>query len=66
MAQVKVIEKNVDKRKAILDACLSLFCESCFQETSTASISQKAGVATGTLFLYFENKEELVNELYLE
>jgi len=66
MAQVKVAEKNIDKRKAILDACLSLFCESCFQETSTASISQKAGVATGTLFLYFESKQELVNELYLE
>ena len=66
MATIKTTEKNTDKRKAIMDACLSLFCESCFQDTSTASISQKAGVATGTLFLYFENKEELVNELYLE
>ena len=65
MAQVKTTEKNSDKRKAIMDACLDLFCEKCFQDTSTASISQKAGVATGTLFLYFENKEELVNELYL-
>ena len=65
MAQVKTSEKNSDKRKAIMDACLDLFCEKCFQDTSTASISQKAGVATGTLFLYFENKEELVNELYL-
>jgi AcrR family transcriptional regulator len=66
MTQLKVTEKNVDKRKAIMDACLRLFCDKCFQDTSTASISQEAGVATGTLFLYFENKEELVNELYLE
>jgi len=66
MATAKITEKSTDKRKAIMDACLSLFCESCFQETSTASISQKAGVAAGTLFLYFGNKEELVNELYLE
>ena len=64
MAQIKVNEKNTDKRKAIMDACLDLFCEKCFQDTSTASISQRAGVATGTLFLYFENKDELVNELY--
>ncbi|MBS1625179.1 MAG: TetR/AcrR family transcriptional regulator [Bacteroidetes bacterium] len=66
MALVKPTDKNTEKRKAIMDACLDLFCEKCYQDTSTASISQKAGVATGTLFLYFENKEELVNELYLD
>ncbi len=66
MVITKTTEKNSDKRKAILDASLKLFCEKCFQDTSTASISQQANVATGTLFLYFENKEALVNELYLE
>lgn len=66
MVAVKINDKNADKRKAILDASLRLFCEKCFQDTSTASISQEANVATGTLFLYFENKETLVNELYLE
>lgn len=67
MAPVKTTtDKSTEKRKAIMDACLDLFCEKCYQDTSTASISQKAGVATGTLFLYFENKEELVNELYLQ
>jgi AcrR family transcriptional regulator len=66
MSPVKQIEKNADKRKAIMDASLKLFCNKCFQDTSTASISQEANVATGTLFLYFENKEALVNELYLD
>jgi AcrR family transcriptional regulator len=66
MIQSKIVDKNTEKRKAIMTACLKLFNEKCFQDTSTASISQEAGVATGTLFLYFENKEELVNELYLE
>lgn len=66
MVVSKQSEKNNEKRKAILDASLKLFCEKCFQDTSTASISQQANVATGTLFLYFENKEALVNELYLE
>ena len=49
-----------------MDASLKLFCEKCFQDTSTASISNEAKVATGTLFLYFDSKEELVNELYLD
>ena len=49
-----------------MEAALKLFSEKGFKETSTANISQLAGVATGTLFLYFENKEELINRLYLE
>lgn len=49
-----------------MDASLKLFCEKCFQDTSTASISQAANVGTGTLFCYFSSKEELVNALYLE
>ncbi|HWK07346.1 MAG TPA: TetR/AcrR family transcriptional regulator [Puia sp.] len=59
-------EKITDKRTAIMDAALKLFSEKGFKETSTANISQAAGVATGTLFLYFKNKEELINKLYLE
>ncbi len=66
MGTLKITDKHNDKRKAILDASLRLFCDKCFQDTSTASISHEAKVATGTLFLYFESKEELVNELYLE
>lgn len=33
---------------------------------STGNIARRAGVAAGTLFTYFANKEELLNELYLE
>ncbi len=54
------------KRKQITEAALKLFCEKGFQYTSTASIAQEAGVATGTLFLYFSTKEELINTLYKE
>jgi AcrR family transcriptional regulator len=61
-----MVEKIADKRTAIMEAALKLFSEKGFKETSTANISQLAGVATGTLFLYFENKEELINRLYLE
>jgi AcrR family transcriptional regulator len=66
MVSQKIIDKHSDKRKAIMDASLKLFCTKCFQDTTTSSISNEAKVATGTLFLYFESKEELVNELYLQ
>ena len=55
-----------DKKELIQEASLKLFCESGFQNTSTAMISREAGVATGTLFLYFPTKEELINALYIE
>lgn len=49
-----------------MKAALKLFCENGFQHTSTATISKEADVATGTLFLYFASKEELINALYIE
>jgi AcrR family transcriptional regulator len=54
------------KREQIVTAALKLFCENGFQQTSTANISRAAGVATGTLFLYFKSKDELINALYKE
>lgn len=54
-----------EKKQSILDASLKLFVENGFHGTSTAEIAKTAGVATGTLFHYFNTKEELINSLYL-
>src|ERR1700689_3190180 len=52
--------KNKEKTKqAILAAALNLFAEKGFYRTSTRAISRKAGIAEGTLFNYFETKEDL-------
>ena len=54
-----------DKREALLQAALTLFTEHGFHGTPTSKIAKEAGVATGTLFHYFNTKEELINQLYL-
>ncbi|NLD57912.1 MAG: TetR/AcrR family transcriptional regulator, partial [Methanomicrobiales archaeon] len=54
-----------DKREAILNTALTLFVERGFYGTPTSLISKEAGVATGTLFFYFNTKEELIDTLYL-
>ncbi|MCQ1056666.1 TetR/AcrR family transcriptional regulator [Photobacterium sp. DNB23_23_1] len=54
------------KRQQLLDNALALFVANGVQATSTASIARKAGVATGTLFHHFANKQDLVDTLYLE
>ena len=60
------MKKVPDKRSAILQAALELFAENGFKGSPTALIAKRAGVATGTLFFYFKNKEELIRELFQE
>src|ERR1035438_3168203 len=58
-AQGKRVENKENTRKAILQAALALFAEQGFYRTTTKAISRKAGIAEGTLFNYFETKEDL-------
>src|SRR3984893_5444810 len=57
--------RNPGKRIAILHAAVDEIAETGLG-ASTAKIAERAGVATGTLFTYFANKKELLNELYFE
>ena len=52
-----------DKRNKILEAALKLFIEKGIDNTTTSLISKEAGIATGTLYLYFETKVDLIIEL---
>ena len=53
-------EKVADREIAILKAARTIFNEKGFSKTSMAEIARTAGVADGTLYLYFKNKEDLV------
>jgi AcrR family transcriptional regulator len=54
-----------DKRAAILEAATEVVAM-LGVSAPTAKIAKGAGVAEGTLFTYFANKDELLNRLYLE
>ena len=58
--------KIADKRAALLSAALALFAEKGLQGASTAQIARCAGVASGTLFVYFSTKEDLIHQLFQE
>jgi AcrR family transcriptional regulator len=47
------------RRQAIVDAALSVFAENGFGAARLDDVAQRAGVAKGTLYLYFEDKETL-------
>src|ERR1700692_3842122 len=54
-----------EKRTAILEAATEMVAM-IGVSAPTAKIAKGAGVAEGTLFTYFANKDELLNQLYLE
>lgn len=58
--------KDSDKRNDIIQAALELIAECGFHGAPMSEISAKAGVATGTIYRYFENKEVLIKELHKE
>ena len=55
----KRLQNKEKTRRAILRAALELFAQKGFYHTTTKAISRKAGIAEGTLFNYFETKEDL-------
>ena len=59
-------EKKEKTREAILREARRLFAECGFEATGTREIAQAAGIASGTLFNYFQTKEAIVAALAAE
>lgn len=56
-------EEKAATRKRIVDAAKSLFSSKGFDQATTRDIAREVGVATGTIFNYFDSKEAIVVEL---
>jgi AcrR family transcriptional regulator len=56
----------VDKRRLILDAAVTVFARKGFHECRVSDVADEAGVAYGLVYHYFNSKEEILNELFLE
>lgn len=56
--------RDETKIEAIYEATLRLVLETGFNGLKMADVAKEAGFATGTLYIYFKNKEVLINELY--
>ena len=52
-------EDKQERRQAILDAGLELWNETSYGDFTMNAVAEKAGVVKGTLYLYFETKEQL-------
>jgi TetR/AcrR family transcriptional regulator, fatty acid metabolism regulator protein len=55
-----ISEKQARKRLSLLEAAIKVFSEKGFHGSKISEIAQEAGVADGTCYLYFKNKDDLL------
>ncbi|HEX7919580.1 MAG TPA: TetR/AcrR family transcriptional regulator [Bradyrhizobium sp.] len=55
--------KSAERRAAIIDAAMDEFIARGFAATRLDDVAKRAGVAKGTLYLYFKDKESMFEEL---
>jgi AcrR family transcriptional regulator len=58
------VEDKAERRTAILDAAEALFLEQPERMASVSEVADAAGVAKGTVYLYFPGKEEMLLALH--
>jgi len=56
--------RSGDKRERILSAAVRVFARSGFHATRVSEVAKAAGVADGTIYLYFRSKDELLVSLF--
>ncbi len=53
-----------DKREIILRAATKVFAEKGFFNSKVADIAKQAGIADGTVYLYFKSKDEILHSIF--
>jgi TetR/AcrR family fatty acid metabolism transcriptional regulator len=57
------VEKN-DKYHQILEAAVRVFARQGFHQSTVSQIAKEAGVADGTIYLYFKNKDDILVQFF--
>jgi len=57
-------EKRNDKYHRILEAAIKVFAEQGFYQSTVSQIAREAGVADGTIYLYFKNKDDILIQFF--
>jgi TetR/AcrR family fatty acid metabolism transcriptional regulator len=55
-----------NKRELITEAAIAVFAEKGYRSARVADVAKRAGVADGTIYLYFKNKEDLLLSIFEE
>jgi TetR/AcrR family fatty acid metabolism transcriptional regulator len=58
--------RDPDKPQAIIDAAIRVFARSGYYNSRVSDIAREAGIASGTIYLYFRTKDEILVTLFRE
>src|SRR5688572_28616706 len=58
--------KTDDKRQRILDAAIRVFARKGYFASRVSDVAKAAGIADGTIYLYFQNKDDVLVSLFDE
>lgn len=56
--------KKSDKYQTILEAAIRTFARSGYHNSTVSQIAKEAGVADGTIYLYFKNKDDILENFF--
>jgi len=60
------LKKSKPKYMQIIDAAVIAIAENGYHQAQVSKIAKQAGVADGTIYLYFKNKEDILISLFEE
>ena len=60
------MKRTKPKYKQIVDAAVIVIAENGYHQSQVSKIAKQAGVADGTIYLYFKNKEEILISVFRE
>jgi TetR/AcrR family fatty acid metabolism transcriptional regulator len=58
------MKQNSEKYQKILEAAVKVFADRGFFQSTVSQIAKEAGVADGTIYLYFKNKDDILVQFY--
>lgn len=58
------VKKNRPKYRQIIDAAIIVIAENGYHQAQVSKIAKQAGVADGTIYLYFKSKEDILISLF--
>jgi len=59
-------DRRSDKRRLIIDAAVEVFAQKGFHQARVSDVARRAGIADGTIYLYFKNKDDLLLSIFEE
>src|SRR5215471_19265437 len=58
--------RDPDKPQQIIDAAIRVFARNGYYNSRVSDIAREAGIASGTIYLYFKTKDEILVTLFRE